>query len=581
MMRKSETNWINLNPEWRHFLRWLVPLLWALVVSQCAHKAAPPGGPVDRIAPEVVDHYPQSNLTHVSLTQEIGITFSEAMDKSSVVDALFVSPAPKQPPKMKWRGRTLKISLAEKFQTDRTYVITLGVGCRDLRNNNLAKSLSFAFSTGEKIDMGSIDGRVYDGISPRKGVGLWAYRLSGDVQPDPAIDAPDYITQTDGHGHFRFDHLGRGQYRVFAVEDLDANRKFELETELMAVPSGDVLLSEAELSTSAWPFRLAYLDTTGPSLQAADAPEQGKVVLSFDEPLDSVIAASKPCYRLYEADGESVPLQVSAVSFKIGSKDRVILSTGPQEEGRRYLIALSELRDLAGNQINPPGDQGEFFGSSRKDIKGPALVQLWPPDSAEGIPRDAFVSLCFDEAVEPVSVESSFVLSDSSRRSLAGKIQWSHSARLTFFPDQPLGGGEWHSISLNAPEVSDLAGNPMGEALLETSFQTVDAEQLGSLSGKINRPAIPEGGTVFIRAHWLKQLGHESLMTTQEEKYRFLELLPGRYVISAFLDLDGNGRFSYGQPIPFIPAEPYWISQDTVMVRSRWETGGVDITLGR
>ena len=55
MMRRSETNWINLNPEWNHILRWLALLLWVLLVPQCAHKAAPPGGPVDRIAPEVVD----------------------------------------------------------------------------------------------------------------------------------------------------------------------------------------------------------------------------------------------------------------------------------------------------------------------------------------------------------------------------------------------------------------------------------------------------------------------------------------------------------------------------------------------
>jgi len=43
------------------------------------------------------------------------------------------------------------------------------------------------------------------------------------------------------------------------------------------------------------------------------------------------------------------------------------------------------------------------------------------------------------------------------------------------------------------------------------------------------------------------------------------------------LDMDENGRFSFGRPVPFVPAEPLWISQDTVRVRSRWETGGVDI----
>lgn len=532
---------------------------------------------MDRIPPEVVDHTPQSDLTGVSLTEEISITFSEAMEKSSVADALFISPAPKGPVEIKWRGRSMKVLLAEKLQGDKTYVITLGVGCSDLHNNNLLKSYSFAFSTGDKIDLGTIQGLVYHGISPRKGVDLWAYQLGGDFQPDPAAHPPDYITQTGGDGHFRLEHLGRGQYRLFAIEDLNDDRKFDVEAELLAVPSGDILLSEEELSVWATPFRLARLDTTGPSLKTADVPEKTKVILHFDEPLDSVVAASKGCYRLYTWEDESDFLEVRAVSLQCGSKNRVILSTDPQVEERRYGISLSELKDLAGNQIAPPGDQGEFFGGGRRDVTGPALVDRWPPDSAEGISRDAVVSLCFDEAVEPVSVETSFVLSDSMHEALAGYIRWDHGARMTFFPDRRLVSGEFHSIFLDVTGVRDLAGNPMVDSVLSTVFRIVEAEQLGSLSGKIDRQGFPDTGAVFLRAHGLDQAGHESLVMTQKEEYSFAELLPGRYLVSAFLDLDENRRFSYGRPIPFIPTEPFWISQDTVMVRSRWETAGVDI----
>lgn len=582
MTRGSKISWINWSPERNYFFLRVLPLLFgALLVQDCAHRAPPPGGPVDQTSPEVVDHLPKPDVTNVLLDQEITITFSEAMDRASVADALFISPAPREAPQIKWKGRTAKLTLAEGLQRDMTYVITLGVGCKDLRKNNLNESYSFAFSTGERVEQGSFMGSVYQDISPRMGVSLWAYRLSGDLQPDPVLQPPDYITQTDGHGRFRLDHLGQGQYRLFAIEDLNGDRKFDADVEPLAVPSGDLLISEATLSVQASPLRLALLDTIGPSLKSVEAPDRGKVILYFDEPLDSAAAIDQGCYGLSSSGDRSVSLEMMAVSLKPGSSGQVILSTAPQEEGRQYRISLWGLKDLAGNQVAPPGDQGEFLGSGLPDTTGPELVDFWPPDSAEGIPLEAVVSLGFGEAVERVSVETSFVVLDSVHEPLAGQIRWAHGSRMTFLLDEPLESKSIYNISLNAAGVKDLAGNFMGETVLMSWFQTVEVERLGSLSGEVIRQGVPDSGVVFVRARRLDETSKESLVVTQTGEYRFSELLPGRYLLNAFLDLDGNGKFGFGRPIPFVPAEPFWVSQDTVRVRSRWETAGVDILLKR
>jgi len=561
--------------------KFLPPLLWLLLVLQCAHKGPPPGGPVDRIPPEVVDHTPQANLTHVSLDQEITVTFSEAMDRSSVVDALFISPRPRESPDTKWKGRTLKVTLPEGLQEDRTYVITLGVTCKDLRKNNLLKSYSFAFSTGERIDQGSVSGQVYQDIFLRMGVDLWAYQLSGDVHTDLAVQPPDYVTQTDAMGQFRFDNLGEGRYRCFAVEDLNGDRKFDADTELLAVPSRDVLLSQAVSSGQKLSLRLAHLDTVGPSLKTLEVSRGDKVILYFDEALDSVSAVVPESYRLFSAEDTSVSLDIRAVSLECGSQDRIILNAVPQKEGKRYQLSLRGLQDLFGNQLTLPSHHHEFWGSDLPDTIGPRLVELWPPDSAQGIFRDAPISLCFDEAIEPISAETSIVVLDSARVPLVGQFQWAHGAKLTFYPDQGLGAGSVYSISLSALGLRDLAGNAMAEGVPETWFETVEAEKLGSLSGKVTRLGLPDSGRVFLQAYALEKGGRERQVFSQTGEYRFESLLPGRYLISAFLDLDGNSNFSWGRPIPFIPAEPFWVSQDTVMIRSRWETGGVDVVLER
>jgi uncharacterized protein (DUF2141 family) len=578
MMRRSETSWNRSSPEGDRISLWLLALLlWVLVIPQCAHKEPPPGGPVDRTSPEVVSHLPKPNAVGVPLDQGIAITFSEAMDRSSVADALFISPAPREAPKIKWRGSTAKVTLADGLQPDITYVITLGVSCKDLRKNNMRESYSFAFSTGERIDQGSLLGRVYQDIAPRMGVDLWAYQLKEDFQPDPAVHNPDYVTQTDGDGNFRWDHLGHGRYRVFAVEDLNDDRKFDADLELLAVPSEDAALSEAEPTYRISSLRLARLDTVSPSLKSVEVLPGDQVVLSFDEPLDSASAVRPENYSLRSGGEQSIGVEIRAVSAECRSRDRVTLSAVSLEEGRRYLVSPSGLRDLAGNQIGPPGDQAEFLSNGLPDTTGPELVSLWPPDSALAIPRNARISLCFGEAVEPISVETSFVVRDALHEPLPGRFQWEHGAGMQFSFDQDLGGGQIYSIFLDAVGVMDLSGNGMEGASMVTWFQTVEAEILGSLSGQVVAWGVPDTATVFVRAHGLEETAGEGLVTAQGEEYRFAELPPGRYLISAFVDLDGNGRFGFGRPVPFLPAEPFAVHEDTVRIRSRWETAGVNI----
>ncbi|MCK4597282.1 hypothetical protein KAU04_04550, partial [bacterium] len=163
----------------------------------------------------------------------------------------------------------------------------------------------------------------------------------------------------------------------------------------------------------------------------------------------------------------------------------------------------------------------------------------------------------------------------------AGQFRWPHGAAMAFASDKGLESGRVYSVFIDAAGVRDLSGNDMGDTVLVTWFQTVEAERPGSICGEIQRPGIPDSVMAFIRAHELGEIGRENLVKTGEGEYSLADLLPGRYLLSAYLDMDGNSRFSFGCPMPFVPAEPFWVGQDTVRVRSRWETAGVDIMLGR
>jgi uncharacterized protein (DUF2141 family) len=62
-------------------------------------------------------------------------------------------------------------------------------------------------------------------------------------------------------------------------------------------------------------------------------------------------------------------------------------------------------------------------------------------------------------------------------------------------------------------------------------------------------------------------------------EFKFEQLPEDRYRLKAFWDLDKNGQYSAGSVSPFMFAEPFVVSNDTIRVRKRWETGGIKIKL--
>ena len=82
-----------------------------------------------------------------------------------------------------------------------------------------------------------------------------------------------------------------------------------------------------------------------------------------------------------------------------------------------------------------------------------------------------------------------------------------------------------------------------------------------------------------------KQVEDQNLSYTQVLEdygtYSLQSILPGRYLVSCFIDTDGDGVYDYGNPFPFQPSEPFAVLEDTVKVRSRWPNEGNDIVLFR
>ncbi len=552
---------------------------------------------MDTAPPEVISVLPKPDSTRVDLSSKIEITFSERMSGKPTEESIFISPLPKKPFDYKWRGDRLVLSSSEPLLENKTYVVTIGTGAQDLRGNHLSESYTFAFSTGEALDYGSISGEVWmkqiDGSTSfgfaqdkslttgrfrtEPEVSIWAYFFSDTIQIDPERDKPDYVTQSDVGGKYVFKNLSVGKYRLFAVKDLNRDQIWNPDGEAIGVSTQDVELTSDIVSCEHVDFILALRDTREPSLLNCQALNKNQVRLDFDENL-RVESVLNPDNFKIESISTSASLKINEVYFQEDNTQNIFILTAEMGPDKEYDLKIFDLEDKSGNALDSSANTCLFTGSAIFDTTGPKVISSSPQDGENNVPQNEEVKLVFDEPPNRLSVESNFSLSDSNGTLISGKSRWENLNTYTFSPDVLLLGRMKYQIQLDCANVFDLFGNAMTDSALFLAFTTLNPDTLGSLSGKVESSGSEISGDIVVTLSQMDKAkkGYRKTLS-QPGPFLFENILPGKYMVGAYVDLDKDGELTIGNPKPFILSEPFTFFADTVTVRSRWETEGVEL----
>ena len=211
-----------------------------MAAVSCASIGNPTGGPRDEDAPIFVRANPAPGSVNVK-RQRIDLEFNEIVNVKDAFTKVVVSPPSKQTPRVSSLGRRVTVTFSDTLQDSTTYTIDFGNSIEDNNEGNKLPSFTYTFSTGPEIDTLQISGIVLGAqdLEPQQGMLVGVYSNLSDT----AFSKLPFerMAKTDDRGRFSILGLAPGQYRIFALQDLDNDYHRANPEEAMAFY--DVLLS--------------------------------------------------------------------------------------------------------------------------------------------------------------------------------------------------------------------------------------------------------------------------------------------------------------------------------------------------
>lgn len=233
----------------------LFSLVRILTLSSCANIIPPGGGPKDSLPPRLIMASPKDSAINVT-TKNILLTFDEYITLLNPQENLIISPTVKSFPLIDYKLRNVTIKLKDSLEPNTTYSFDFGETVRDVNESNIAKGLTYAFSTGNKLDNNTYSGKVILAETGKIDSSLLVVLHKNSSDTAIVKNKPRYYTRLNGKGEFTFRHLPADEFSVFVIEGLNNFTKtYSDSTLLFAFKNSRVKISENTLTDTLFAFQ--------------------------------------------------------------------------------------------------------------------------------------------------------------------------------------------------------------------------------------------------------------------------------------------------------------------------------------
>ena len=264
----------------------------------CASPGMPPGGPPDKVAPQIIQITPDSGSVAVR-PKEVLFRFDEVVAEKPVsattlADLFLISPRDGVP-KAYWHRDAISVKPAHGWRANTPYTVIMMPGLADIRGNVRNTGATTFFSTGPTIPRTRISGQVLDWVAGTSAAGAL---VESFVQPD---SLHPFVALVDTSGAFVLEHLPPARYTVRAY--LDRNKDLSID------PSEPWDSVSVNLADSARTELLLFVhDTAAPRLRDVAAVDSITFRLTFDKPIDPAQTLTVANFAIVGPDSVPVPM---------------------------------------------------------------------------------------------------------------------------------------------------------------------------------------------------------------------------------------------------------------------------------
>ncbi len=534
----------------------------------------PGGGGVDLIPPSVLKTYPANGTTNFN-NNYLEVDFSKYIMHRTFSDALFISPALNGETEYDWTGTSVKVYFPGVLKKNVTYVVSIGTNVQDYNNHNrMSESFSFVFSTGDKIDKGSISGKVFS--DKPAGILIFAY-LKGDSAMNPMKYKPDYISQTGKEGSFKLLGLKNGEYRVFAVRDQYMDLIYQPEQDDIGIPFQDVTLTDRDTLFSGLNYFITKFDTVKPRLVNAVMTDKNHVLLKFSKQIDTSSIKSSNFLLIDSTSGKSAS---PSFAFKGSTKpeEMVLALSSVFNADDEVFVEAKAIKDLFGNIYK--SDITSLTLSDKPDTSKPGISTVTPANGSMSVDFEGQnFTFSLTDGFDSLSAKKGIAFSDTAGRAVPYRIRFIDDASFVIKPENKLKTNVDYRIKFDLTKFADIAGNKFDSTYIY-KFKTINGLDFTGISGKLSG-AEKDKKTFVVLENFGKEKDSYKTPVSSSSNFEFSRVLPGKYKLWCFYDLNGNGKYDYGKAYPYEPSERFWVYADTLNLRARWTQTNLNFNISK
>ena len=527
-----------------------------LIIFSCAAVMSPPGGPKDVIPPKLVETIPPDGTTDFK-GDKVELVFNEYLDENTIDRAVKILPSSDKKLEFAYKGKRIVVEFPDSLFKNQTYIISINRELSDEHGVKLDKGVQVAFSTGSKIDQGSISGKIE--YFNEASLNLWKVRDSIDYAKFYERK-PDYVFDASNNGEYEFKYLSSGEYRLTAVDKRFSGMPINLERTTYGLSWLPELKIENQQKIEGANIRI--LEEAGPiKMINAESLQQSWGRISFSGDITDIV------------DDLSIELIV---------EDSVIVSTdyflNPEDNSTLYFLTHNQINNYVSILTNSLKKNNiTIVDSSVIRLKMESFNDT--TDLSIFQPKSKYILNIEKEKIKPLKIifsnlintklnEKSFSISRDSI-AIPLEVYWESPLSINLFPKYNWEPNSSYNLRIIRDLITPIYGRSLKDSIVSIDFKTSNYNGFGSLLINTN---IEPKDQIFAELKNIEKLVPElRSIVNSNGNTSMINIPEGNYFLMFFKDIDNNNTYSPGNIYPYVPSEWFYNYPDTVKIRSNWD----------